>query len=477
MIKIFFGVFIGSILKSLLPIVIVPVFIKYWGNQDYGLWLTSMAASAIIPLFGFGLNNYGINKCQIAFKQAKTSKNKIYDYLLSLNIMIYLGANLISLLFFSFANIFVNFKDITLVLTFGFYNAATILFSYLSLSFRIIEKYHIGLYISITYIIILYSGIVLLVVNSFSLVYVALWMLVLVNLACLIFYYILHYLYEIPYRFRYSLKNFSIYINKSYKILYFQVGDYFRIQLPILFLGFFVSAIQLITYTINRTLASILSQVFIIIHNTIIQKITANFAEGKKIEQRDLFKLTFFFLVPILTFGSVILAEFYEIIINIWMGDNSKSYLNYTYSKLLITISYLYCIWNLGTIFLVATNNFSTLAKLSTLHGISFFIFSVCGFYLFDLIGFLIAGIIAELIFGVIIINIKIFKSINISFKDTLFLVIFLMINIITFLIIFLYIQSSLLVFFASFFIAILFIGPLIFKNRSLFLDKQNLIK
>ena len=469
MIKIFFGVFTGSIIKSLLPIIIVPIFIKHWGNQDYGLWLTSMAASAIISLLGFGLNNFGINQCQIAFKQATTSKNKIYDYLLSLHIVIYLVAHFISLLYLSFVDIFINFEDINLVFIFGFYSAATILFSYLSLSLRIIEKFHIGLYISIAYNIILYSGIALLVVNSFSLTSVALWMLALVNLACLIFYYTLHHVYRIPYRFRYSFKTFLIYINKSYKILYFQVGDYFRIQLPILFLGFFVSAIQLVTYTVNRTLANILSQVFIIIHNTITQKITANFAEGKKIEQRVLFKLVFCLLVPILTFGSIILAEFYEIIMNIWIGDNANSVLNLSYSKLLITISYLYCIWNLGTVFLVATNNFSTLAKLSMFHGVSFFIFSVYGFYLFNLIGFLIAGIIAEFIFGVIIINIKIFKIINIYFKDILFLAIFLMINIITFLVIFLYIQSSLLVFFASFFITILFIGLLIFKNKSFF--------
>jgi O-antigen/teichoic acid export membrane protein len=469
MIKIFFGVLGGSIIKSLLPIIIIPIFIKYWGSQDYGKWITSMAASAIISLLGFGLNNFGINKCQIAFKQARTSKNKTYDSLLSLNIIIYIGAHFISVLYLSFINIFINFEDITLVLIFGFYNAASILSSYLSVSLRITEKFHIGLYISIALNIILYLGVALLVINNFSLTFVAIWMLIMVNFVSLVFYYVLHHVYKIPFRFRYSFKTFLIYINRSYKILYFQLGDYFRIQLPLLFFGIYTSAIQVVIYTVNRTLANILSQAFIIVHNTIMQKIAANFAEGNKIQQRILYKLIFYLLVPVLTLGSVILVEFYEIIINIWIGDTADSIFNLSYFKLLIASSYLYCMWNLGTIFLVSTNNFSALAKLSLLHGVGFFIFGVCGFYLFNLKGFIIAGIIAELIFGVIIINMRAYKIMNIYFQDVLFLTIFTIINIITFLSIFLYIQSNLLAFVASIFIAILFIGLSIFKNKKLF--------
>lgn len=470
--KIFFGVFGGSVIKSLLPIIIIPIYIKYWGNQDYGLWLESMAASAIISLLGFGLNNFGINRCQIANKKDSIAKNKIYDSLLSLNFVIYIFAHLLSLIYLLFINIFINFEYVALVLIFGFYNAALILFSYLSVSLRIIEKFHIGLYISIAYNIILYSGVAFFVFKGLSLTYVALWMLFMVNLGCLFYFFILHYVYGIPYRFRYSSRAFLIYINKSYKVLYFQLGDYFRIQVPILFLGIVTSSVQVVTYTVNRTLANILSQAFLIVHNTIMQKITSNFAEGNKIDQSLLYKLIFYLLIPVLTLVSVLLVEFYDFVISAWIGQNSNSVYNLIYFKLLISSSYLYCIWNLGTIFLVATNNFSVLAKLSLLHGIGFIIFSAFGFYLFNILGFLIACIIAELIFGVTIINILIYKSINICTKDILLLTSFMIINIVTFFLIFLYIQSNLFALITSIFITILFIALLINKNKKIFLEK-----
>lgn len=472
MTKIFFGALGGYVIKSLLPIIIIPIYIKYWGNQEYGFWLESMAASAIISLLGFGLNNFGINRCQIAYKKGSVAKYKIYDSLLSLNFVIYIFAHLLSLIYLLFIDIFINFEYVVLVLIFGFYNAALILYSYLSVSLRIIEKFHIGLYISIAYNIVLYSGVAFFVSKGLSLTYVAMWMLLMTNLGILFYYYVLHYVYGIPYRFRYSPKAFLIYIKKSYKVMYFQLGDYFRVQLPILFLGTVVSSVQVVTYTVNRTLANILSKAFLIVHSTVMQKITSNFAEGNKIDQSLLYKLIFYLLVPVLTLVSVLLVEFYDFALNIWIGENSKSIYNLIYFKLLITSSYLYCIWNLGTIFLVATNNFSVLAKLSLLHGIGFIIFSAFGFYLFNFLGFLIACIIAELIFGVTIINILIYKSINMSFKDILLVTSFMITNIITFFLIFLYIQSNLYAFITSTLITILFTALLINKNKEIFLEK-----
>jgi len=48
----------NGFLKSLLPILIVPIYIKYWGDQDYSVWLESMAAASILILLGLGLNNF-----------------------------------------------------------------------------------------------------------------------------------------------------------------------------------------------------------------------------------------------------------------------------------------------------------------------------------------------------------------------------------------------------------------------------------
>ena len=193
MTKIFFGALGGYVIKSLLPIIIIPIYIKYWGNQEYGFWLESMAASAIISLLGFGLNNFGINRCQIAYKKGSVAKYKIYDSLLSLNFVIYIFAHLLSLIYLLFIDIFINFEYVVLVLIFGFYNAALILYSYLSVSLRIIEKFHIGLYISIAYNIVLYSGVAFFVSKGLSLTYVAMWMLLMTNLGILFYYYVLHY--------------------------------------------------------------------------------------------------------------------------------------------------------------------------------------------------------------------------------------------------------------------------------------------
>lgn len=477
MIKIFLGSLGGVFVKGLLPLIVVPILIGQWGEQDYAIWLESMAVAAFLILLGLGLNNFGVNRCQIAFKQNLISKNKIYDSLLSLNILLYLIASIISVIYVTIIDYFLSFEDPALVYIFGIYNAATILNSYINLSFRIIEKFHISLYLSIAYNIMLYSGIIFLVYSDASLSIVASWMLFSINLSIFLTYLILTYFYKLRFRFRFSLMAYLLYIQRSYKVLYFQFGDYFRIHLPIVFMSLNLNPIQLVTYSVNRTLSNLLSQIYLLLQTTIIQKVTANFAEGNTIEPKKIYKIVLFSMIPILSFSSLILYEFYDFIIDLWIRENSNNISNKRIFGLLIISSFVYCIWNLGTIFLVATNNFSKLSELSFYHGIGFFIFGVIGFYYSRLEGFIIGGILTEIIFGILLINYEIYKQLSIKLRDIISIILYFIICILSLAYPFILMDSAIQGSVVSLIIVILWLVFVIVRNRNILLNKYEFKK
>ena len=135
-------------------------------------------------------------------------------------------------------------------------------------------------------------------------------------------------------------------------------------------------------------------------------------------------------MLPILCFSGLFLYELYEIIFSLWIREKAENVINYEIITLLIISSFLFCIWNLGSIFLKATNNFSKLSKLSCIHGISFFIFGMIGFKFLNLYGFLLGGIFAEIIFGIILINHEIYRYLSIRFSDLLHLLFYSVVSI-----------------------------------------------
>lgn len=471
MLKIFIGVIGIGFVRGLLPLIVVPIFINEWGSQDYSVWLESMAISAFLGLFGLGLNNFGVNRSQIAFKQDKPSKYAIYDSLLTLNIIIYLTVIFLSFFFVNIIDLALHLENKNLVYIFAFYNAATILHSYINLSLRTLEKFHISLYLSIAYNVILYSGIILFIFVETSLEGVAFWMFLAIHLSIIITFLILRYSYGIKFKFRRIKKRYLLYIYKSYKFLYFQVADYVRINLPIVFLGSNVNPLLLVTYTVNRTLANLISQVYLVLHNTIMQKVTSNFAEGNPIDPKIIYQIVFFIMLPILCSTAIILIESYDYILSFWIRDNSDSINNLSYAFLLICSSFFYSIWNLGRIFLVATNNFSRLSVLSLFHSIGFMGLGIIGFYLEGLLGFILGGIVAEIFFGIILINYEIFKFLEINTRELITIIIYLLMTISGALVSIFLIDSILLSFAFSFIIYGLIIILILLKFRKIIMQ------
>jgi O-antigen/teichoic acid export membrane protein len=419
LLQIFSSAFIYQLTKSLLPIFVVPLFISTWGELEYSGWIQAMAFVSFLSLFSLGLNNFAINRCQIAFKRNAVFRYKLYHLSLSLIISIFLFSNFASLFIILIASFFADFDNLLLILIFGAYTASSILLSYISLLHRVFEKNHYSFYLSFFYTVILYAGIIMLLWLDFKSNLVALWMLFSINLFILIHFLIIFKKYHLGIKFSVRPKRFLPYINKSYKFIYFQAGDVFRINIPIVILSYLAQPIVLIGFTVNRTLSNLQSQLFILIHQTVIQKINSNFSMGEQdFSSRELYYFILSLSFPALLLIAFGLFEAYLPIMQLWLGEAANSYSNVGIFILLSINSTIYSFWNLGTIFLVSTNNFETLSKFSFLHGLFFSFFCLLGMIFGDIYTFLVSGIICEIIIGAGLINYEIYRYLSISLYE-----------------------------------------------------------
>lgn len=429
LLQIFSSAFIYQLTKSLLPIFVVPLFISSWGELEYSEWIQAMAIVSFISLLSLGLNNFSINRCQIAFKKNLASKNKLYYLSLSIILSIYFISNAISLIFAFSIYLFFDIANLILVIIFGAYTSSSILLSYVSLLHRVFEKNHHSFYLSFFYTIFLYSGIIILLLANNNSLIVASWMLLSINIFILVHFFVLKKNYNLGIKYSFRLRRFLPYVNKSYKFIYFQAGDVFRINIPIIILSYFTQPLVLVGYTINRTLSNLQSQLFILVHQTVIQKINSNFSMGEaEFSSKQLYFFILSLSFPILLLIAFGLYEIYFFILQIWLSDSAKDYADIKIFVLLSINSTIYSFWNLGTIFLVSTNNFERLAKLSFLHGALFSSFCLLGMLFGDIYTFLIAGILCEIIFGAGLINYEIYRFLSISLNHAVKIIFFMMI-------------------------------------------------
>lgn len=468
--KIFIGALSSQIIKGLLPLILIPLFVSEWGDDIYSIWLKSLALVIFVSFFGTGLNTYGINRCQISFSKDFVGSFKIYDTLLSLNIFMFLFASFVQVSVLLILHFFFGLTDLWLAIILGFYIAINNLYSYVNLIYRVKNKYHFSLYFSIIFTLILYGGMALILTNEYGPLHLASWMLIFTIFATLFQLFLIKLLLNLKLNIAFSLMRFLPYILRSYKFLFFQVGDYFRINLPLVFLGYMASPILVVVFSINRTLSNITSQFYILIHHTIMQKVTDTYAKTPGNEEKSTYLITGYTTFSILIYICFFLLVSYENILKLWIGDSYLSYFDYELFILLLINSLLYCSWNIGTVFLVATNNFSKLSYLSALHGMAFFAFLVCGYFISGLKMMLLFGILSEIIFGMFIINREIFKYLRLRLKDYASLYFFSMFQILVYS--FIYFFSESMIFSISLYSIFLALLTLIsWKNRNLVLS------
>ena len=425
--KIFYSAFSSQIVKGLLPLLIVPLFVSEWGDDLYSIWLQSLALVTFVSFFGAGLNNYGINRTQIAFAQSSRASYKIYDSLLSLNIFLFFVASLSQILIIILIDIIFGTSSIWLTILLGLYLATNNLFSYVNLVYRVRGRYHLSLLFSMIFTLILYSGMAYILINNFSPFFLAFWLLSFTLFCLFLNLVLIRKILNLYLRLNFRIRRFKPYFLRSYKFLFFQVGDYFRINLPVVFLGYVANPIVVVFFTINRTLSNILSQFYILIHHTIMQRITATYAQKKGSQEKFIYLVTSYITFSLLIYLGFILVSFYGEIMKLWIGRGYENYYDPSIFLLLVINSVIYCMWNVGSIFLVATNNFSRLSFLSAVHGMAFFIFLFIGYKISGLEMMLLFGILSELIFGLWLINREIYRYLKLkSFEySLLYIVIF----------------------------------------------------
>ncbi len=361
---------INSVIKSILPIFLVPFYLNIWGSDSYAEWIYYYNLCAIFTLLDLGFNQFSITHLHLN----RTKNSEDFQRLVgscNASYFIYFFLYICLVIFFYFFGVkFIKDFNFTLFFFLGSWYFFSLLNAYFVQMFRVFNEDHIGTYFAILYNIVLYGvTIVFLYFFSFDLIKVALLQLIIVNISSITTFYFLKKKHnKINYLF-FNLKETKIYLIKSSYYLLYKFSTYLSVNMPIILISIFNQA-NILSFTLNRTLANIQGQFINLAHNSLVQNITNNSLNANLTKSFFIFSMNIMFAVSIMM--SILTYLFYEFLLRTWL-DYSQNFnieliINYELIKLILIYTVVYNLWKSATIFVTSVNKHETLAWIYTIY-------------------------------------------------------------------------------------------------------------
>lgn len=416
--KVLFGNAALTVIKSIMPIVLVPLYIKTWGNETYSDWLVVISIVSFLGLLDFGLIHYASTHLHILKTKGRKYFLRVNNVILSFFIVMLFGFFIIfgSILFIlSTFNIDLNYYLVTfLSLSVG----GSIVSSYLISLFRACDRNHYGIYLSIIYNTILYAGIFVLLKYYYSNpAVIALWMLLLVSVMICLIIFTLQKLFHLRFEFQSSPKKYLVYLNKSIFFILFTLASALKAQLPILILSL-GSAIYVVMFVLHRTIINIQNQLLVFVHTAIWQDLTRSFVMRKVNVINNTFFLNYLFMGMSSITLSFLFYGWYESIFRLWIGEDYLKYLDKNIMAPFLVLGVLNTLWNSGTIFLVSKNDHIELSKKMLVYIVIANLISMPVYLLYNLETYLLSLVFLEIIFGIFWIQRFILYKIDLTLKS-----------------------------------------------------------
>ena len=402
--------FLLQIFSVLQPIVLVPFFIKHWGENQYGRWIIITSIVTYLSLLDLGGQNYIGNR--LSFDFIKNRKEK-FKTCLSESVSLFLFISLFALLavfFFLFVilnlPIFINFisfeeKLIILFISSGFLLSipsgiyvtvyrATGLFSRataIGIYFKIITLLLSIIALSLSFSPLQYS-VVLLSLN------IILTIVILIDSRKIII-----ECKEIKISLL-SAKKGIRYLRGALKFWLLSLSIALNQQGIILLIAYYFPPEMVVIYTTHKTVAGIINFIPTTLLPSFWTDLNYMWAEKKK----ELLKQFIFNSIKFIMFFSGVIALLIWLLLpqifNLWLGKNTS--IQYNIVFILFLQNFLYSGWYTSSWLLLSTNNHSTLTKWALINSITTMVLCFIIVIKFGLLGIVVTSLVCDIFFGAI---------------------------------------------------------------------------
>lgn len=386
--KNFSGNLFGVLVNFFNQIVLVPIYLSYWGIEMYGDWIALSAISNFLAMSDMGLNTVTNNRYSISYNQGKFY---VCDALLSNNALLIIMSFSLILIVGIPLMIFGDVKDLFSLRSISVSNAIIVLTSFVT---KIFINMFSGVYCSIyravsKAYITFYCGNLsrlseaLLIILGLFLT----WNVSVIAVLCVVPYVLLLFFYIYNTRKEYGI---VLKINKYDKSLFFSLLKpslsfmSFPLGYAIILQGFtlivnrFFGASEVVLYNTTRTMCNFIKVIPNAIKNSVWPEVTNHYAKRNLKQMRLLHDKTLFVVVCIILLVAFIYVLFGEPIYMAWTK-------NAVLFSMPLMLMYMLCVlfnslWETSGMILMATNKHTKI-------GLSFLFFSLSSFMIAVLLG------------------------------------------------------------------------------------------
>ena len=364
--KIFKAKLVNSLIKSTLPIFIVPFYLNIWGSESYTDWIFYYNLCAIFTMLDLGFNQFSTTHLHLSSSRDIKTFHRLIG-ICNASYFLYFSLYVCLVLFFYYFGIkFINDFNFSLFFFLGSWYFFSLLNAYIIQMFRVFNEDHIGTYFAIFYNLILYlTTIISLYFFSFNLVEIALLQLAVVNFSSITTFYFLKKKHNEINHFFLDFVEIKSYLTKSSYYLLYKFSIYLSVNTPVILISIFSQA-NILSFTLNRTLANIQGQFINLAHNSLIQNITNNSKNESLTKSFFIFSMNIMLAISIMM--SIITYLFYEPLLSLWLEYSQNFDINMILSYELIKFILIYTIinnlWKSATVFLTSINKHVKLSKI-----------------------------------------------------------------------------------------------------------------
>ena len=362
----------GVVVNLVFQILLVPLYINYWGKSLYSDWIVITSLTAFFSITNIGLStvtqnvysieylNNNIKKCNSLIVNNVLLVSLVFIFSLIISVIVLSIIDLPILLHLSEMNrslanfIFVSFLIYVYISMYG---------AILDSLFRAKSKYHIATFISITSRLIEVLIIIFCVSCNVSIYFM-------VSL------YLLPGLFLLLYKYKLAKSFIQFSINKKYydwslfkqliipsvSFMSIPVSYSVLIQGSNLIVNYFFGPNAVILYTTTRTLSNFIATLLKTIKDAIWPEFTIAFGRGDSKEMNKLYKtsavISTFFAILV----SIVLFFYGDWIYSMWLHNSVVFDASLMLSFVLIII--VHSLWESGSVVLESTNNHVVLGLL-----------------------------------------------------------------------------------------------------------------
>lgn len=356
----------GVAVNFFLQILLVPIFIKFWGIDLYADWITITAFTSFFSMSDIGLNTVTMNAYSIAYHKGEADK---CEALVANNAILIASIFSITLLviliispFISYTRIF-NLKEINnvtvavilscMILKIGITMYAAVYCSILRAKSCAYIGFIAGNTTRLTEGIILMVGIVIGVpINLLVVLYTV------PAFVLLIFYKIYTKRFEFNVKFRSANRRlFKQILIPSISFMTFPLGYAIILQGFTLLVNSKFGSLGVVQYNTTRTLCNFIKVIPNSIKNSIWPEFTNEYAKRSVEKLKKLYRLTIFSSIGIVSLISVGILLLGGVIYKIWTHGDVPFYMPLAIAFVIETI--LNSTWEASTMTLMATNKHS----------------------------------------------------------------------------------------------------------------------